>query len=96
MESARKGLHLLFSARQTPWAHPTLPRNQDPSSGRHMGWREANSQDLSILHIQQKVMGDTGLSLLCLYDFGVQGWDPAFSLALNTLTMTPDLQPTIE
>lgn len=36
-----------------------------PLAGAWAG-REANSQDLSILHIQQKVMGDTGLSLLCL------------------------------
>lgn len=82
------------------WAHPTLLRNQDPSSGlaqvgTGMGRKEANSQArLPIPLIQQKV---TGIRAHCLC-FVFRGRQcprlgPAFAPALNTLTRTPNLQP---
>lgn len=71
----------LLSDHQT-WARPTLRRNQDPFSGlarvcTHMACKEAsNSRDrFPIPLIQQKVTGDTGLtvSALSLEGFSVQG-----------------------
>lgn len=64
-ESAWKRLRMLISAHQAPRAHPTLPRNQDPSSGSHVAWRQANSQDSPLCPPYSEGDGGYRTLLLC-------------------------------